>query len=391
MSSLLWSQVVEVSRDKARTDILAMLDSVGFTASSWQEGSPQLGCVEVGAFVWSEVSKIGVFLKSLALNETSVGEALTRLSKSHYANTRNVPISAQRRITLTCVATEGPHPIDVGDVVVSDDEEHTFRLVEGLGVVFPATIPSGGSITVLCEAEVAGDDHNVPAGTVTTLVTTFAGVTVTSDTIEREGVDEESDPRLRSRNSSKWALLTRFELIRDAIEAMALAADPSVAQVGIDDQNPRGAGTWDMYIAQATSTASSSVVAAVQTFVNRYVLGNNGRALVKAAPEAVLDLVGTVYYDGKFAEADVRDAVEEVALTAYLATIPLGGFDFSPGPAFVVPKNDVEAEIRAATINGVRPVKTVQLTTPAADLAVGSFGKVVRGSWSLTYVAINNG
>src|SRR6187402_256554 len=118
MPTLNWADIVEVSHDEAKQSLLDLLDSVGFTATSWQEGEPALACVELSAEIWHQLSKVSVFFKNFALNSTSEGEALTRFSDSHYDNQRDGAVAAQRRTSLACIATAGPHTFDVSDLVI---------------------------------------------------------------------------------------------------------------------------------------------------------------------------------------------------------------------------------------------------------------------------------
>lgn len=403
MPTLRWDQVVEVTHDQAKQELLAFLDGQGFTATSWQAFSVPSLLVGIGAEIMSRGSKVAVFLKSLALNESTEGESLVRFSRSHYANEQLVALEAQRRVTLTCVATEGPHPIGVGDVVITHSDGTTFRNVAGLSVVYPTTLTSGGTLTLLFEAEVAGSAANFVDGALESteegsLVTTLSGVTITDDALEREGIDIESEPRLRARNSSKWAQQGQYENIRDRIENVALNASAAIALVATDDNNPRGAGTFDVYLAGLSGTAGSTDVAAVQAALDLRVLGQyadgaipRGRAV--AAPETLLDVAGTVYFGASYTIADVQAAVEGVGpatkgvLQTFTESVPLGGFDFSPGPTRIVRLNDLEAAIKSAPIGGSPgAVRTVVLTTPAIDLSVPSFGKVRLGAVSLSYV-----
>jgi hypothetical protein len=104
-------------------------------------------------------------------------------------------------------------------------------------------------------------------------------------------------------------------------------------------------------------------------------------AKVYAAPPMALDLAGTIYYSSGAVAAQVLAAVEE-ALENYLKTIPLGGFNFSPGPNNIVRLNNLESVIKGALVSGVSYVRTVELTAPSADFGVVSYSKVVRGDWS---------
>lgn len=389
MAALNWADIVEIPRAQAKQSLLGLLQDVGFAATSWQEGSIPLACVELGAQLWHEFSKVGVYLKTAYLNDKATGEALRRFSLSHYDNEKETAVSAQRRVTLTCSATEGPHNVNVGDLIIAAPDGATYRNVEGLSVVYPATIPTGGTKTLLFEAEQPGAASSLADGALLTtsggqLVTTLAGVTITGDTVERVGLDEETDGRLRLRNATKWALLSNWELIADGALQLALKTSPSVASVALDDNNPRGAGTFDIYLAQLTETATPQMVADVQAAVDRRVLGNV-LGLVKAAPEVALNPAGVVYHSPQFTSAAVQAGVE-AALLAFVGTIPLGGFDFSPGPVRVVPINDIESVIRDALVDGQAARKTVVLTTPGADIDVPAYAKVTLGTPALTYV-----
>lgn len=376
---------------QAKQDLLDLLDGLGFTATSWQEGSIVLGGVELGALVWSKGSEWVASLAKAMVNKTSTGSALTAFSDSHYDNQRVLAVETQGQMILACSATEGPHSIAEGAVVATDGTR-TFRNVAGLAVSYPATLASGGTQALLFEAEVAGTDGNIPTGATLTLVTTLAGVTVTNPAysggtwITRQGIDDESDARLQQRNSSKWGALPAFELIDDTVEQICLKAAAGIVKIGIDSNNPRGQNTFDVYLAGASSPAGSSDIAAALAALKARVMGSDV-VRAYAAPTAVLNLVGTVYFDANFDATAVQTAVE-AALDAFLAGIPLGGFNFAPGPSAAVPKNNIEKAIENTKIGDQEVVDTVVLTTPSGDLSVTSFGVVTRGTWTLTYVAV---
>jgi hypothetical protein len=395
---LFWSQIVEVTHDQAKQSLLNLLDGVGFTATSWQEGSIPLAFVEIGARIWSDLSKVAVTLKRAGFNSTAEGEGLTRFSKSHYNNDRFPAQTAQRLITLSCSADEGPYAIDIGDVVIAAPQGQTFRNIDGNDVVYPAALPSGGTLQLLFEAEVAGASHTLSTGALLPpngrLVTTYAGVEISADIQSREGVNEESDARLRRRNETKWALLTGFELIDAAVEHIVLTVAPGIESVAVNSTNPRGPGTFDVYVAGSLTIAGDAEVEAAHAALQRYVMDPDPANVVwvRKADAVPLTLQGTIYHDARYPSADVR-AATEAALLEFIRVIPLGGFDYTPFPANTVPKNNIEAAITAATIGGTRVVKTVVLNVPTVDLPVPSFGKVVPPNalftWpNLTYVPV---
>ncbi len=390
MAIINWADIVEITHDEAKQSLLEHLDAVGFTATDWQEGSAQLAIVEMVAEVWHQGSKVAVYIKESALNDTSTGEALTRFSRSHYVNERAGAVAAQRRVTLACAATAGPHTFAASDLVIAHPDGPTYRLIDNgdPGVVFPVTLASGGSqANLIFEAEVAGAEANKPNDSVKQLVTTLAGVTVALDQRERDGSDEELDAVLRQRNRTKWALLTQYELIDDAVINICLNATQSVTGVVVDSSNPRGAGTFDVYMAEELGTASASDIALAQAALDRLVFGSSATpktALVFGATETPLNLTGTVYYKGSYEPADLENATI-AALETFVKALPLGGCDFYPGPSNVVPINDIEAEIRKVEMAGQYVSKTVQLNSPV-DLAVPAFGKVVLGTVALSFV-----
>lgn len=390
MPTLNWSDVVEISHDDYKQSLLEQLDAGGYTATSWQEGEPALAHVDLTAEVGHQTSKVSVYLKESALNDTAAGEALTRLSRSHYDNERDGAQAAQRRITLACAATAGPHTFDASDLVAVHPDGPTYRLIDNSdpGVVYPVTLASGGSqADLIFEAEVAGTDSNKSAGTVTSLLTTLAGVTITSDLVERSGSDEETDPVLKTRNTTKWALLTQYELIDDAVINICLVATDLVTGVIVDSSNPRGAGTFNVYMANALETASAGDIALAQAAIDARVFGSTATpptCVVFPAPATPLNITGIVYFKGSYSAGDLQ-AATEAAIEEFIESIPLGGYDFYPGPSNVVPLNDIESVIRQVTVGGQTVSKTVSLSLPAADLSVASFGKVTLGTISLTY------
>ena len=376
MATLSWADIVEMTTAAAKQELLDQLQAVGFSATSWQPFSIPITTIEAVAAVRSKLSRVAVYLREAFLSETAVGEALTQLSKSHYDNNRFGSTVTRRVITLTCSATAGPYVINRGALVVSDDGNHTFRNADpDLAEVYPATLNSGGTLTRTFDAEMPGKAANVANGSVTRLVTTLAGVTIQSDTLVVPGKDQETDQTLQARNSSKWALLSQFELTDDAVEQIALTAGVGlITTVAVNSTNPRGPGTFDVYLAGDAAPSGGTEIGYVQAVLDKLVMGPAGTAKALAAYDAPLSVAGTVYYDASFT-GDIQAAVE-AALVEYLKTVPLGGWDFSPGPSHVVTLNDLEAVIRDAQVNGQAVRKTVSLSSPIGDFAVVPWGKV---------------
>lgn len=384
MAELLYSDVVEISAAQSKQRLLEMLDDAEFIATSWQEGSLVSTLTEMCAETESRLSKITLFLKKAFLSSTARGEALTRVSSGFYNNVRSDAIASQHLATLACLATAGPHPLDVGDVVLIHRDGHTYRNIEGNSVVYPVTLASGGDVELLFEAEVAGSQSNIgsaltPTAVTLALDTTLSGVSITEHALFLAGVDEESDERLDTRNRTKWSDEAEIELIDDRVKHLCLKASSSIIHVAVDSTNPRGAGTFDVYLAGLDATASDDDVAKAQAALDRRIMGRTATprvGLVTKSPTADVSLAGTVYFSGSHELADVRSAYE-VALLAFVRATPSGGFDFTPGPRGIIARNDLESVIRLAVTDLTGRPATVELTNPLTNIAVPSFGRPI--------------
>jgi len=381
---MLWADVVSRTQAECKQDILTMLDEVGFTATSWQEGSVALGCVEIGALVWSKLTDIAVALKNANLLRTSTGAAFDAYVESQYDETRVAASSAVYLKLLTCAAGEGPHSIDIGDVIATNGE-YTYTNIAGNSIAYPYTLAGGASVTLMFQADTPGADPTVAASEIDQLQTTFAGVTISGGSLVTAGYDQESEPRCAERCLTKWSTLTEGETIVDLVRNICLNADSTIARVEVDDENPRGDYTFDAYVAGTSGTVAEPARAAAAAALALRFFGSATSSAI-AATEYELDITGTVYYDPSASAADVEDAVD-ATLLAWFATIPLGGFTYGVGLANIVTVGDIENAIRSAQINGTDCVRTVKLTVPAADETPAEFNVVVQGTIALTYTA----
>jgi hypothetical protein len=394
-ATLNYEDIQEIEEDEAHQQLLDLLDDQGLAATAWQEFAVAPIIVHTGAEIRSKGSKIAVQLKEAFMSGTARKEALTRTASGFFANIREPAVEAQHLVTLACAATEGPHSIDVGALVISHENGRTFRNVAGNSITYPVTLASGGTQTLLFEAEVAGADGTVldsltPATVTLALVTTLSGVSITSHALERSGQDEESDDRLDERNTLRWTERS-VSKSDDGIKQRAVSVAPGIVSVAVDSTNPRGPGTTDVYIAGLDSTASADEVANVQIALDLATFGRKASPKtikVYAAPEVPLDVAGTTYFQG----IDVTTAQAAVAagLLTFVRDTPPGGYDFSPGPSGVVRVNDIETAIKNALIAAGATTATVSVTTPSADVALSFYDKVVQGSYSgIAYVVLS--
>lgn len=250
---------------------------------------------------------------------------------------------------------------------------------------------AGGTLSITVEAVKKGSAGNVGNGAITVLVTPLAGVT-SSNVLISTGEDPELDAALRLRNSTKWARLS-VELVRDAYINIALEASASIRRAEVNDTNPRGPGTIDVYIAGDSGIVGSEEIAAAQnafaavgTHTKSYPVDDTiyplnpdpTRVLVLPADAAPIDFEGVVYFGSTYSAAATQLQVE-AAIRAYITLAPIGGYPY-PSPGSVIPKNNIEHAIMA-----VPGVRTVNLALPSADVPVGGFSVATVRTIALTY------
>jgi hypothetical protein len=377
---------------------IEMLTSVGFETTGWQPGRIQLSMMTAFSAGTADLTELGKFIAEFGFNDLSSGPALTLYSKSRYDNDRFLATKTRGPMRLKNKSGSS-HTLDVGKVIVSDAIGNEFRNVTG-GTIAPGSTGSPSQLDLEFEALVAGaKSSNVARGTVTTMITPFAGVSVSNNVTSIDqpwyttgGLDEELDAALRKRNSTKWALSSLI-LVREGFEAVAL--QNGAIKVDIDDTNPRGQGTLDVYAGGAAALLGSSTMQALQlafsrrvfntqaTWLNPWPPGNPSLVQVKHPLTQELNLAGgTVYYSGELDA--VRESVRQ-ALLDLVILAPIGGYSYPPGPSNVVTIGDLSASIEESS-----GVETIELGL-AADIAVASRHLLVPPAdpyFGLAFVAV---
>lgn len=372
-----------MTRTQCLDSFITVLDSLGFNASSWQSGSIQRTILTGAAEGWSLLTSVADSLSRIVFNADATGDALTEFSDSHYDNQRTAATLTTGYCRLTCSAAAGPYGIVASQLVASDTVNgYTYRNT-GAGV-----LPSGGTLDLVFVAETAGAARNVANGTITTLQTPLAGVTInnpawggTGTWITTAAVDAETDATLRTRNTSKWGTLS-YASPAAAYENFALAADPDVVRVYVDDSNPGGAGTVYVYCARTSSTATAGDVATVLAYINTKRPCTSAVSVI-AATEQMQSVTFTAYITAAKNNAATQGLIA-AAVDAYINGLDIGG-TYPPGSAVGYA---YRSELIGA-ITAVDGVEGVTLTVPAADVALLSAHHVlVRDAYTATYTSI---
>ena len=349
---------------------LETLRELGFQTTGWQEGRIQNTLLNAFGTVVSGVLQVVADHVEQSYNSTATGAGLTLLALNRFSNERSGALKAAGPFLFNNIGTIA-HSVEVGSLVVRDPNGIEFTNIQA------GTIPAGGSVLLNMEAVLAGSDGSIPNNSTLTLVTPKAGTTVTNPgpgdvngdgfpdpwyTI-RTGTDPETDIALRQRNASKWGLLS-VEKTATAYVNLALAQQ-GVNKVRVIDDNPRGAGTVDVYVANGGNLLSTGdkelaqAAFAARTFGtdSAWPPGNLGgfpsTVYIKDPLTLELDIEGSIYYDPQFTLLEVQANVTQ-ALNDFVALMPMGGIEYESGEVTVGDITEV--------LEGTPGVRSITLT-----------------------------
>jgi len=370
-----------VTEAQALDVIFDELESLGFNTTSWQSGSVQRTFCQMFARVYADWTTYVDYIARFAFNETSSDGALTEFSDSHYDNQRVVTVKTAGTYTLTGGAVGPPHVVAIGSLVVANAAGLTFRNTTG------GTVPASGTVVVIVEAETAGAAGNVANNTLDVIQTPLAGVTGNNPPIApaatwitTQGLDAEADATLQARNTSKWSTLS-YASPAEAYVNWALTADTDISRALVDDTNPRGSGTLDVYIARNNGAAIGADVTTVQAYID-------DRRPVTADPEviaasaAVQAFTATIYVTAALNNA-TKQAEIETALATYINGLPIGGTVLPGGTQGYM----LHTELTQA-ISEVVGVENIAWTTPAANVNITATAVMTVGVVTFTYTDI---
>ncbi len=320
------------------TTLLAGLTSLGFPVTSWPSGGAGRTLVQAFARVLSDaLGLVGNVARGSLLDLApgtdpgSPGDWLTLYAASHYGLTRRAATFAVVKVRLSAASGAGPYTITPGQLWATSSAGRRYNSANTSNVVV-----SAGPSTVDLElrAENPGAAWNLGIGASLTLETPLPGVTaltIESDTgsgtaMVTAGTDQERDAALRARCRSRWATIG-LQHTADAYDALARqvpsVGDPLVSLVTrtkVDDTNPRGAGTVNVWIAGEAGPLDAPEEAAVDAYLQAR-KSVTADLQVENATAVPVNVTATIYVRNNSSAAD--DA--EDRLTAAINAVAIGG------------------------------------------------------------------
>jgi uncharacterized phage protein gp47/JayE len=372
------NQLLErIPRGPAFDFLLTQMQALGFETTGWASGKIQRTIVTLSSWVMADASEVvrqvGLFGSTL----TATGSPLTELSRANFENTRHEAVRTVGPYTLANAGTT-PYTIIPGQLLLGATTGPEFENTTG------GTLAAGGTLTVTIRALKAGASGNVASNAITRLLTPLAGVTgnnpppaVGVPWYTTAGADEEAPAALRLRNSSRMGTLNQIAMPGSGYEHLARSVT-GIVKVTVDDQNPRGPNTLDVYIATASGPAGGGDIAAVQALVNAK-RSPSCDALVLAP--STLSLNPAYIIDMRAGHNTSENQLRiGKAIDDYVSTVPIGGFKFSGESSGKMPLSELNDAITS------RPgVDRVTCTSHVSDPSLTPLQLLVVGTKSLTF------
>ncbi len=149
----------------------SVVGGTGLPTTSWQPGSTPRTLIAGQAQVASDFNEAQRLIARGGFLDYASDEWLTLLAAQVFGVERGAAVAAVGIATLTD-AGGGPHTISASQLIAKDASGREFRNITG------GTLTLSGSLALRWQAVETGADYNIGNGTLTTLVTALAGVTI---------------------------------------------------------------------------------------------------------------------------------------------------------------------------------------------------------------------
>ena len=317
-----------ITPEEAIEEILSILQSIGFQATSWQEGSWQRNFFQLFANVYSDLTYTVRDITNSYHPKLAKGPYANLLGQYNYDLERFPAQAATGKFTLTASLAAAPLVYSPGSLLVSDKPEgDDANVYEILG---SGTLNPGSSVSVLFQCTTPGSKGNIPSNSTLYLWTPVAGISATNPPdpssgtwISTEGAEEESDDHYGNRMVLRWGSISAGA-IEEYYRYHCFQSLPELTDVTVREALPMG--TVRIVGRTADGGLDPSQIAQMQAYFE----GPPGHRAIND----VLDIVGatvvttpalsvTVTCQNQFA-SDVASRVS-ASLTSLFGSLPIGG------------------------------------------------------------------
>lgn len=371
MATLAQIRTVQTEAE-ALADLLVDLAAEGVSYTGWQFTAIQSALTRIAARNDAAMQAIRLSVVDGGFPNTALGAWLDATIQGFYNLPRTPAAKTIGTFRITDSSNVGPLATKiVGEVRVTyGDPAIIFTNREAFSVAL------SGYTDVSFVAEVAGTSGNIPNSSTLGFVTAIPGFTVTNPAVGATGTwittagsAAESDAAYLRRAIARWSSLGAGGNA-SAVAYRCTQADSALTLIGVDDANPNGPGSADVYLATASGTASGGQVTTADDYLQPRKAVGTGELRCFAAPTYSNAITATLYSDGTRSSSEIEDDADAAMALLASEQAALGGYIYR-----------AELTQRLMDIDGV---VNLTLTTPAADVTLVSFARIIDGSHTWT-------
>lgn len=384
MALALSDLIKPLTREEVLASLLTIADTLGLKTSSWQPGSTGRTILAVVAQKVADYTNTTTEAVKGGLRKYATGKWLTLFAESVFGVDRRAASFATGGIQFTNSLGVAYPQLAGACVIANPATGKTYRNAAAFTIA--ASGVTSPNPTFVADESGTGSDSG--PGTITELVTTFAGVTITNPAALL-GADEETDDELRQRCADKLGSLSP----NGAAEAYAyVAKTQSLSATSVPITRTARAvfpttGQLTIYLATATGAPSPADVAIVQAAFDKWAEPLCVQAVATGALDKVINCTLQVWVKGSSKTTlEIQNAIS-TALANYLKGLDIGGEIVPPATDGRVDLGTLESVVRAADTGG--RVLDVAFTLPAGDTTLAAAEVAKLGTVTTTVTTVS--
>lgn len=363
MSYAIDDLVTPVTDDEALATLLAIAASVGLPTTSWQSGQPLLTLLTIVANKIAELSQIAAEITKGGFGDLLPSDSWADLWAQSRFDVQRVASTQATGTVDAANASLTNYTLAAGELIVA--HAVTGKIYRNTqAIVILATV---GLVDIAIAADEPGSASNAAPSTVTTVVSTLVGVTV-SNPLSVLGTDKETTPVLVARARAKLAALSpngpkdAYNYVVTTPEFTPSLTTPITRTRTVTSETT---GAVTVYAATAAGAPIAGDIVIAQTAVDDWAEPWGAVATVVAATPVTVPVTYQAWVLGsQLTELQLTTTIAG-ALAAWFATLDLGGYVIPPdtGAIYV---SALEQVIGQSTPGILRVVVSI----PAADLVM---------------------
>ncbi len=380
MSLALSDLITPEDRDSVLATLLAVSALLNAPTTSWQEGAPLLTMLTTAAQKLADLSVVAVDITKGGFGELLPSDAWAdRWALSRFNVIRDPAVAAAGPLTIVADASAAGHTYAIGEIIVAHATTHqTYRNSA------PVTIVPSTTITLQAfAADAPGSAGTAAPGSVTVLVSTIVGLTITNP-VSWLGADAETTPAFVTRARSKLGALspngpkdvydyvakTRF--FPDGTPCCLTSVPNTRTRTVVDEST----GVIHVYCATAAGAPSGGDIAITQAAIDAFAEPWGDTATAIAGTPVVVNITYQVWVQGTNLTSLQIQTKIATALALWFSTLPFGGYVIPPdtGDVYVEALEQVIASAVPGTLRAV--VSVPASAVPLAPNQIGQLGSI---------------